>query len=61
MNAHLPQTTPKVLFWGFLAGFSEKFATNIIGQFETRGLQEKKPEVELVSREVNEKKLEIVT
>ena len=24
-----------VLFWSFVAGFSEKFATNIIGQFES--------------------------
>ena len=33
----------KVLFWSFVAGFSEKFATNIIGQFESRGSEEKKP------------------
>ena len=26
----------KLLFWCFLAGFSERFATNIIGQFESR-------------------------
>lgn len=36
----------KVLFWSFVAGFSEKFATNIIGQFESRGPQQTKPEGE---------------
>jgi hypothetical protein len=36
----------KVLFWSFVAGFSEKFATNIIGQFESSGPPQKKPEGE---------------
>jgi hypothetical protein len=40
-----PADYAKVLFWSFIAGFSEKFATNIIGQFESRGSEaEKKPE-----------------
>jgi hypothetical protein len=51
----------KVLFWGFIAGFSEKFATNIIGQFESRVLQEKKPEVELESPGLQEKRTEVET
>ena len=29
----------KVLFWSFIAGFSEKFATNIIGQFESKAAE----------------------
>jgi hypothetical protein len=41
----------KVLFWSFIAGFSEKFATNIIGQFESRtadaGLNRKPAEASL--------------
>ena len=37
-DVHCPDAAnyAKVLFWSFLAGFSEKFATNIIGQFESR-------------------------
>ncbi len=42
-----PSDYAKVLFWSFVAGFSEKFATNIIGQFDSRGSEaEKKPEAE---------------
>lgn len=36
----------KVLFWSFVAGFSEKFATNIIGQFESREPGKRNPEGE---------------
>ena len=36
----------KVLFWSFVAGFSEKFVTNIISQFEPREPGERKPESE---------------
>ena len=34
-EVHCPDAADyaKVLFWSFVAGFSEKFATNIIGQF----------------------------
>jgi hypothetical protein len=37
-DVHCPtaQDYAKVLFWSFVAGFSEKFATNIISQFESR-------------------------
>ncbi len=36
-QVHCPDAADyaKVLFWSFVAGFSEKFATNIIGQFGT--------------------------
>jgi hypothetical protein len=40
-----PSDYAKVLFWSFVAGFSEKFATNIIGQFESRE-SSPKPETE---------------
>jgi hypothetical protein len=33
----------KILFWSFLAGFSEKFATNLVGQFEMPAPAEQKP------------------
>ena len=33
----------KVLFWSFIAGFSEKFATNIISQFESPNPEPEKP------------------
>lgn len=35
-EVHCPSAADyaKVLFWSFVAGFSEKFATNIIGQLE---------------------------
>jgi hypothetical protein len=35
-QVHCPDAAnyAKVMFWSFVAGFSEKFATNIIGQFE---------------------------
>jgi hypothetical protein len=36
----------KVLFWSFVAGFSEKFATDIIGRFATGQPEEKPPEAE---------------
>lgn len=36
VSCHAPADYAKVLFWSFVAGFSEKFATNIIGQFESR-------------------------
>ena len=36
----------KVLFWSFVAGFSEKFVTNIISQFESREPGNRKPEGE---------------
>jgi len=39
-----PADYAKVMFWSFVAGFSEKFATNIIGQFETRMPRQKKPD-----------------
>jgi hypothetical protein len=47
-EVHCPTSSDyaKVLFWSFIAGFSERFATNIIGQFESRGLQQKKPDDE---------------
>jgi hypothetical protein len=36
----------KVLFWSFVAGFSEKFVTNIISQFESREPGKREPEGE---------------
>ena len=36
----------KVLFWSFVAGFSEKFATDIIGRFGSGQSQQKPPEPE---------------
>lgn len=33
----------KLIFWCFLAGFSEKFAVNIISQFESRATNETGP------------------
>lgn len=33
----------KLLFWSFLAGFSEKFVTNILGQFEASAQKETQP------------------
>lgn len=37
-EVHCPSASDyaKVLFWSFVAGFSEKFVTNIISQFESR-------------------------
>lgn len=37
-EVHCPDAAnyAKVLFWSFVAGFSERFATNIISQFEAR-------------------------
>lgn len=37
-EVHCPSASDyaKVLFWSFVAGFSERFATNIISQFESR-------------------------
>jgi len=32
----------KVLFWSFVAGFSEKFVTSIISQFESREPEDEK-------------------
>jgi len=47
-NVHCPSYADyaKVLFWSFVAGFSERFATNIIGQFESREPQQKTSEGE---------------
>jgi hypothetical protein len=47
-EVHCPGSSDyaKVLFWSFVAGFSEKFATNIIGQFESRGPRPGTPEGE---------------
>jgi len=52
-SLHIWCRLPKVLFWSFIAGFSEKFATNIMGQFESKAAeatlnqtQQKKPEDE---------------
>jgi hypothetical protein len=39
VHCEAPADYAKVIFWSFLAGFSEKFATNIIGQFEAREVQ----------------------
>ena len=36
----------KVLFWSFVAGFSEKFVTNIISQFESSEPKRRNPEGE---------------
>jgi hypothetical protein len=46
LNVHCPSYADyaKVLFWSFIAGFSERFATNIIGQFESREGQQTAPE-----------------
>jgi hypothetical protein len=33
----------KALLWGFIAGFSERFATNIIGRFDSNAASENKP------------------
>jgi hypothetical protein len=40
-EVHCPDAAnyAKVLFWSFIAGFSERFATNIISQFEAGGTQ----------------------
>jgi hypothetical protein len=35
-NSSNPADYAKLLFWSFVAGFSEKFVTNIIGSFEQR-------------------------
>jgi hypothetical protein len=46
-EVHCPSASDyaRVLFWSFVAGFSEKFATNIIGQFESpRTAAEQGPE-----------------
>ena len=42
-EVHCPAASDyaKVLFWSFVAGFSEKFATNVIGQFESSEPEEK--------------------
>jgi hypothetical protein len=48
-QVHCPDAAnyAKVLFWSFVAGFSEKFATNIIRQFEPGDQgKEKPPETE---------------
>jgi hypothetical protein len=41
-EVHCPSASDyaKVLFWSFVAGFSERFATNIIGQFVSREPQQ---------------------
>ena len=46
VHCHSPFDYAKVLFWSFVAGFSEKFATNMISKFESGGPEEKKPEGE---------------
>jgi hypothetical protein len=33
----------KALLWGFIAGFSERFPTNIIGRFDSNAASENKP------------------
>ncbi len=44
-QVHCPDAAnyAKVLFWSFVAGFSEKFATNILQQFEQSAPEAKKP------------------
>jgi hypothetical protein len=37
VHCRLPADYAKVLFWSFIAGFSEKFATNVISGFESQG------------------------
>ena len=39
-----PSDYAKVVFWSFVAGFSERFATNIVGQFESRVAGKGKPD-----------------
>ncbi len=36
-----PSEYAKIMFWSFVAGFSEKFATNVIGQFQSTDTQKK--------------------
>ncbi len=45
-EVHCPSSSDyaKVLFWSFIAGFSEKFATNIIGQFESSAPGQREPD-----------------
>jgi hypothetical protein len=45
-EVHCPSAADyaKVLFWSFVAGFSEKFATSVISQFESRGPRQTEPE-----------------
>lgn len=38
-----PADYAKMLFWSFVAGFSERFATDIISRFETSAAPENKP------------------
>jgi hypothetical protein len=33
----------KALLWGFIAGFSERFATDIISRFESNATSDNKP------------------
>jgi len=44
VHCQAPADYAKVLFWSFVAGFSEKFVTNIIAQFESPGPAKKSPE-----------------
>ena len=40
MYSDNPEEYAKLLFWSFVAGFSEKFVVDIIGRFEQRAIQE---------------------
>jgi hypothetical protein len=43
VHCQTPADYAKVLFWSFVAGFSEKFVTNIISQFESSEPGKDKP------------------
>lgn len=52
-SANNPQDYAKLMFWSFLAGFSEKFVVDIIGHFENQGANQGQSSVAATADGVN--------
>ena len=55
IGSPIPGDYAKLLFWSFVAGYSERFVTDILGRFETQAAQPSQP---LVSNEQKPGKVE---